>query len=163
MSSPNPFTISDLTRVWILCDVYENDLPMVRLGDSADIRLNAYPDKAFTGRISNIGPVLDPNIRTAKVRIEVANPGLMRPGMFATATFHGRDQKKYAAVPATAILHLHDRNWVYLPTGGNQFRRVEVVGGDMLAGGAQEIISGIAPGQQVVANALEFQNSVEQQ
>ncbi len=163
LSSPNPFTISDLTRVWILCDVYENDLPMVRLGDSADIRLNAYPDKAFTGRISNIGPVLDPNIRTAKVRIEVANPGLMRPGMFATATFHGRDQKKYAAVPATAILHLHDRNWVYLPTGGNQFRRVEVVGGDMLAGGAQEIISGIAPGQQVVANALEFQNSVEQQ
>lgn len=163
LSSPNPFTISDLTRVWILCDVYENDLPMVRLGDSADIRLNAYPDKAFTGRISNIGPVLDPNIRTAKVRIEVANPGLMRPGMFATATFHGRDEKKYAAVPATAILHLHDRNWVYLPTGGNQFRRVEVVGGDMLAGGAQEIISGIAPGQQVVANALEFQNSVEQQ
>ena len=88
---------------------------------------------------------------------------MMRPRMFATATFHGRDQKKYAAVPATAILHLHDRNWVYLPSGGNQFRRVEVVAGDMLSGGAQEIISGIVPGQQVVANALEFQNSVEQQ
>ena len=163
LSSPNPFTISDLSRVWVLCDVYENDLATVRIGDTADIRLNAYPNKAFSGRISNIGPVLDPNIRTAKVRIEVANPGLMRPGMFATATFHGLEQKKYAAVPATAILHLHDRNWVYLPAGGNKFRRVEVIAGDMLAGGAQEIISGIAPGQQVVANALEFQNSVEQQ
>ena len=163
LSSPNPFTISDLSWVWILCDVYENDLPMVRVGDSADVRLNAYPDRAFTGRISNIGPILDPNMRTAKVRIELANPGVMRPGMFATATFHGRDQKKYAAVPAVAILHLHDRNWVYVPAGANRFRRVEVIAGDMIAGGAQEIISGIAPGQQVVANALEFQNTVEQQ
>ena len=163
LSSPNPFTISDLSRVWVLCDVYENDFAAVRVGDTADIRLNAYPNKVFSGRISNIGPVLDPNIRTAKVRIEVANPGLMRPGMFATATFHGLDQKEYAAVPATAILHLHDRNWVYLPAGGNKFRRVEVIAGAMLPGGAQEIISGIAPGQQVVVNALEFQNSVEQQ
>ena len=162
LNSPNPFTISDLSRVWILCDVYENDLAMVRLGDTAAIRLNAYPNKVFTGRISNIGPVLDPNIRTAKVRIEVANPGVMRPGMFATATFHGLDQKIYAAVPATAILHLHDRNWVYVPAGGNKFRRVEIIAGDML-GGAQEILSGIAPGQQVVANALELQNTVEQQ
>jgi cobalt-zinc-cadmium efflux system membrane fusion protein len=163
LNSPNPFTISDLTHVWILCDVYENDLPNVRIGDTADIRLNAYPGKIFTGTISNIGPVLDPNMRTAKVRIEVNNPGLMRPGMFATVTFHGLDRNKYAAVPATAVLHLHDRDWVYLPAGGNKFRRVEVKAGDMLAGSMQEILLGIAPGQQVVANALEFQNSVEQQ
>ena len=70
-ASANPFTISDLSYVWILCDVYENDLPTVRLGDSADVRLNAFPDRVVTGRISNIGAVLDPNIRTAKVRIEV--------------------------------------------------------------------------------------------
>jgi cobalt-zinc-cadmium efflux system membrane fusion protein len=163
LSSPNPFTISDLTHVWILCDVYENDLPYVRIGDTAEIRLNAYPAKVFTGTISNIGPVLDPNLRTAKVRIEVNNPGLMRPGMFATVTFRGLDRNKYAAVPATAILHLHDRDWVYLPAGGNKFRRVEVKAGDMLAGNMQEILLGIAPGQQVVANALEFQNTVEQQ
>jgi len=60
-------------------------------------------------------------------------------------------------------LHLHDRDWVYVPTSGNQFRRTEVVGGDMLSGSMQEIVSGIAPGQQVVGNALEFQNSAEQQ
>jgi membrane fusion protein, heavy metal efflux system len=162
LSSPNPFTISDLTYVWILCDVYENDLGNVHLGENADIRLNAYPNQVFSGTISNVGPVLDPNIRTAKVRIEVHNPGLMRPGMFVTATFHGRQKETRAAVPATAILHLHDRDWVYLPESGSQFRRVQVVGGDMLPNNMQEIVSGISPGQQIVANALEFQNTVEQ-
>jgi cobalt-zinc-cadmium efflux system membrane fusion protein len=162
LSAPNPFTISDLSTVWVLCDVYENDLPTVRVGDAADVRLSAYPDKSFTGRIGNIGPVLDPTIRTAKVRIEVANPGMMRVGMFATATFHGQEKKRLAAVPATAILHLHDRDWVYVPAGGKRFHRVEVRAGDMLPGNMQAVLTGIAPGQQVVVNALEFQNTVQQ-
>src|SRR5271165_6620471 len=162
LGSPNPFTISDLSYVWILCDVYENDLADVRLGDKADIRLNAYPGQVFTGTVSNIGPVLDPNIRATKVRIEMANPGLMRPGMFVSATFHGKEKEKRAAVPASAILHLHDRDWVYVPVKNNQFRRTQVVSGDTLPGGMQEIISGLAPDQQVVANALEFQNTAEQ-
>jgi cobalt-zinc-cadmium efflux system membrane fusion protein len=163
LGSPNPFTISDLSYVWLLCDVYENDLANIRMGETADIRLNAYPDRVFSGVINNIGPVMDPNIRTAKVRLEIRNPGMMRPGMFASATFHGREKQKRTAVPATAILHLHDRDWVYLPMSGSQFRRTEVVGGDMLPSGMQEIVSGLAPGQQVVGNALEFQNSAEQQ
>jgi cobalt-zinc-cadmium efflux system membrane fusion protein len=163
LGSPNPFTISDLDYIWVLCDVYENDLGNVRLGQKADIRLNAYPDQIFSGTISNIGPVLDPNIRSAKVRIEMRNPGLMRPGMFVTATFHGRKKETRAAVPAAAILHLHDRDWVYVPMKNSQFRRTQVVGGDMLPDNMQEVVSGIAPGQQVVANALEFQNSAEQQ
>jgi membrane fusion protein, heavy metal efflux system len=157
LSSPNPFTISDLTYVWILCDVYENDLASVRVGEKVDVRLNAYPDKTFTGTISNVSPILDPNLRTAKVRIEVRNPGIMRPGMFGTATFHGQKKEKLAAVPTNAVLHLHDRDWVYVPAGGNNFRRVEVKAGEMLPGDMQEIRSGIAPGQQVIANALEFQ------
>lgn len=163
LSAPNPFTISDLSTVWVLCDVYENDLPTVRVGDPAEVRLNAYPDRTFAGRVSNIGSVLDPNIRTAKVRIEVRNPGIMRVGMFAMATFRGQKEERFAAVPATAILHLHDRDWVYVPAGDKQFRRVEVTAGDMLPGNVQEILSGIKRGQQVVANALEFQNTVEQQ
>lgn len=162
LSSPNPFTISDLTYVWILCDVYENDLASVRIGETADVRLNAYPDKTFTGTISNVSPILDPNLRTAKVRIEVRNPGIMRPGMFGTATFHGQKKEKLAAVPTNAVLHLHDRDWVYVPAGGNNFRRAEVKAGAMLPGDMQEIRSGIAPGQQVIANALEFQNTAEQ-
>lgn len=162
LGSPNPFTISDLSHVWILCDVFENDLPSVHVGETAEIRLNAYPDKVFAGRISNVSPVLDPTLRSAKVRIEVANPGLMRVGMFVTATFHEQKKEMRAAVPAAAILHLHDRDWVYVAAGGKQFRRVEVTAGAMLPGNMQEILSGIKPGEQVVQNALVFQSSVEQ-
>ncbi len=162
LSSPNPFTISDLSHVWILCDVYENDLANVHIGETAEVRLNAYPDKVFTGRISNVGPVLDPSLRTAKVRIEVPNPGLMRIGMFVTATFHGQKKETRAAIPATAILHLHDRDWVYVLVSGNKFRRVEVTAGDNLPNKMQDIVSGIQPGQQVVSNALVLQNTVEQ-
>src|SRR5271165_1561060 len=153
LSGATPFTISDLTTVWILCDVYENDLQNVHVGENADVRLNAYPEKIIAGRISNVGPILDPNVRTAKVRIEVPNPGLlMRVGMFVTAMFHGRTKEAHAAVPASAILHLHDRDWVYVPAEGNKFRRVEVKAGVNLPDKMQEIISGITPGQQVVQN-----------
>jgi membrane fusion protein, heavy metal efflux system len=162
LGSPNPFTISDLSYVWILCDVYENDLANVHVGETAEIRLNAYPNQTFTGRISNVLPVLDPTLRTAKVRIEVRNPGLMRVGMFVTATFHGQKKETHAVVPATAILHLHDRDWVYVPGGDKKFRRVEVTAGGTLAEKMQEIILGIRPGQQVVTNALVLQNTVEQ-
>ena len=162
LSGPNPFTISDLSYVWIICDVYENDLDAINVGEFADIRLNAYPGQVFKGRIDNILPVLDPSIRTAKVRIEVANPGLMRVGMFVTATFYGKQPQVVAAVPTSAILHLHDRDWVYIPIGSGHFRRQEVVTGATLPGNQQEIVSGIKPGQQVVSNALPFQNTVEQ-
>jgi cobalt-zinc-cadmium efflux system membrane fusion protein len=161
-NSPNLFTISDLSHVWIVCDVFENDLATVRLGDSADIHLTAYPDRVLTGRISNVSAMLDPAIRTAKVRIEVANPGLLRLGMFVSATFHGQSRQSHAAVPATAILHLHDREWVYVPADGANFERVEVVSGEMLPGHMQELRSGLEPGQRVVSNALVLQNTVEQ-
>jgi len=198
LAGPNPFTISDLSHVWVLCDVYENDLPFVRLGEYADIHLNAYPDLLLKGRIGNIGPILDPSLRTAKVRLEVQNPGMLRLGMFVTATFYGLRKEVHATVPATAVLHLHDRDWVYLPIEGGRFQRVEVVAGKMLPGTAsvgangarpeaergstsltalslskgrsalpdswekQEITSGIRPGQQVVAKALDLQATVEQ-
>jgi cobalt-zinc-cadmium efflux system membrane fusion protein len=161
LASPNPFTISDLSQVWILCDVFENDLKNVKLGQFADVRLNAYPDRVFRARISNIGPILDPNIRTAKVRLEVENSGLMRIGMFATATFHGSEKQISAIVPSTAILHLHDRDWVYLPGGGKSFRRAEVTGGITLPDNTQ-VVSGIKPGDQIVKDALVLENSVEQ-
>lgn len=162
LGSPNPFTISDLSRVWILCDVYENDLANVHAGESAEIRLNAFPDKALTGKISNVSPVLDPTLRSAKVRIEVANPGMMKVGMFVTATFHGQKKEAHSAVPAAAILHLHDRDWIYVPAGGKSFRRVEVIMGSVLPGNMQEVVSGIKPGDQIVKDALVFQNTVEQ-
>jgi len=155
-NTPYPFTISDLSSTWVVCDVYENDLANVRLGDTAEIRLNAYPDRMFKGRVSNIGSVLDPNIRTAKVRMEVQNPGIMRLGMFVKATFHGQTREMHTIVPASAVLHMHDRDFVFVPAPDNKFRRLEVVSGDLLSDNVnmQEIKSGIAPGQQVVTNAL---------
>jgi cobalt-zinc-cadmium efflux system membrane fusion protein len=162
LSAPNPFTISDMSHVWVVCDVYENDLAQVHLGEFADIHLNAYPDRVLKARIGNIGEILDPSIHTAKVRLEVANPSIMRLGMFVTATFHGKRLETHASVPASAVLHLHDHDWVYTPAGSGVFKRVEVTGGNMLPGDFQEIVSGIGPGTKVVSNALVLQNTVEQ-
>jgi membrane fusion protein, heavy metal efflux system len=155
-NTPAPFTISDLSYVWIVCDVYENDMASVHIGDTADIILNAFPDRGLKGKVSNIGAILDPNIRTAKVRIEVENPGMIRLGMFARATFRGQKAEMHTIVPASAVLHMHDRDFVYVPAPEKKFRRVEVVSGDLLASNKslQEIKSGLKPGQQVVSNAL---------
>ena len=164
LGGPNPFTISDLSYVWIICDVYENDLDAVHIGEFADIHLSAYPGKVFKGRIDNILAVLDPTLHTAKVRLEVPNPGMMRVGMFVTATFYGKQPETRAAIPATAILHLHDREWVYtpIPAAAGHFKRLEVVTGNMLPGNQQEVVSGLKPGDRVVSNALALQNTVEQ-
>ncbi len=162
LTAPNPFTISDMSHVWIICDVYENDLSQVHVGEYADIHLAAFPDRVLKARVGFIAPILDPSIRTAKVRLEVENPGLLRIGMFVTATFHGLSSQTYAAVPATAILHLHDREWVYTPVAPGHFKRLGVVSGAMLPNNMQEIVSGLPPGTQVVANALTLQSTVEQ-
>jgi len=163
--SSTAFVIADLSEVWILCDVFENDLPNVHVGEMAQIHIAAYPDKVLTGRISDIGPVLDPTIRTAKVRIEVPNPGILKIGMFVNATFASKQLQTRTAVPATAVLHLHDRDWVFVPVENakNQFKRTEVRGGAMLPGGKQELLSGLEPGRQVVSNALNLESTVNQQ
>jgi membrane fusion protein, heavy metal efflux system len=159
--SANPFTISDLTTVWVVCDVYENDISTVRFGQTADIKLNAFPDRILKGTISNIGAILDPNIRTAKVRLEVPNPaGIMRPGMFATATFYSTERHTYTSVPASAILHLHDRDWVFIPVQG-RFRRTEITGGAQLPNNMQQVLTGLQPGQQVVSSAVVLQNAID--
>ncbi|CAN5581531.1 N/A [soil metagenome] len=162
--SSTAFTIADLSHVWIVCDVFEGDLATVRLGETAEIRLTAYPDKVLTGIVSDIGAVLDPLTRTAKVRIQVDNSArTMRVGMFATATLHGQKAETRMVVPASAVLHLQDRDWVYVPLGNGQFRRTEVRAGAMVDGGGQEIVSGLGAGQQVIAKALDLQNSAAQE
>jgi cobalt-zinc-cadmium efflux system membrane fusion protein len=161
--SATAFTIADLSTVWIVCDVYENDIPKITRGQTAQIKLSAYPDRALTGRVSDIGPVLDPNIRTAKVRIEIPNPGMLKLGMFVTATFESNGKEAHAVVPADAVLHLHDRDWVFIPAVNNQFKRVEVHAGKMMPGNRQELLAGIDPGQQVVSNVLQLEATLEAQ
>ncbi len=160
-NQPNLFTIADLSTVWVICDVYENDLPVVRLGDKADVELSGYPGRVFRGRIDNIGKVMDPQIRTAKVRIVLANPGMMRAGMYVTATFYGLRGRFHAMVPSGAVLHLHDRDWVFVPVNNQEFRSTEVSAGRILDG-QQEILSGIAPGAKVASDALALSAESEQ-
>jgi membrane fusion protein, heavy metal efflux system len=163
-NSPNLFTIADLSQVWVLCDVYENDLGDVHLGDAAEIRLNAYPDKIYHGKVADISRVLDPNTRSAKVRIILSNAGgSLRPGMFAVATFRSRKSQSRVVVPATAVIRLQDRDWVFRKNGPQQFRRVEVHTAGEESDQMQQIREGVKPGDQVVANALEFSSTVAEQ
>jgi len=157
------FTIADLSVVWVLCDVYQDMLSRVHVGDVADITLNGFPDAKYPGTVINIGQVLDPTTRAAKVRIELPNPkGLMRAGMFVTATFRTRSPVDHVVVPASAVVHLHDKDWVYLPAGGKQFRRVAVQLGPQLKDGYLPVLSGLKPGDQVVTNALQFSSAAEE-
>ncbi|HXX44035.1 MAG TPA: efflux RND transporter periplasmic adaptor subunit [Candidatus Acidoferrales bacterium] len=162
--SANPFTISDLSYVWVVCDAYENDIANLQVGEPAEVQLNAFPGQPLKGTVSNIGALLDPTIRTAKVRIEVPNPGnKIRVGMFATATFYGMTKQMYVSVPATAIIHLHDRDWVYTPAPNQMFQRLEVKSGDQLPNKMQQVLSGLQLGQKVVTNALSLQTAIDNQ
>lgn len=163
-NSPNLFTIADMSHVWILCDVYEDMLPSVNVGDIASIRLNAYPEREFQGKVSNISRVLDPTTRAAKVRIELDNPqDIMRAGMFVTASFQSRGLKETFVIPTTAIIRLHDRDWVFRPESGNRFRKVGVQLGQILPDNTQEVRAGLQPGDKVVSNALQLSSASEAQ
>jgi len=111
------FTIADLSRVWILCDVYQDMLSRVHIGDIADISIDGYPHDEFPGKVTNISEVLDPNSRTAKVRIEIPNPNhLMRAGMYVTAMFRAHNLVDRVVVPSSAVVHLHDKDWSSCPS-----------------------------------------------
>jgi membrane fusion protein, heavy metal efflux system len=163
-NSPSLFTVADLSQVWVVCDVYENDLGDVHTGDAADIRLNAYPDRIYHGRVADISRVLDPATRSAKVRIVLPNrDGSLRPGMFAVATFRSRKSQPRIVVPSNSILRLQDKDWVFRKDGPQQFRRVEVHAQGASWDGLQQIQDGLTDGQEIVANALEFSSSVAEQ
>jgi cobalt-zinc-cadmium efflux system membrane fusion protein len=162
-NSPNLFTIADLSRVWVLCDVYENNLQQVKVGDRATVRLNAYPDRSLTARVSNISRVLDPATRTAKVRLELENrEGILRPGMFATVLFTSQQMVSRAVLPASAVLRLHDKDWVFIPAGGARFKRVEIQTAPGSRDQQQAVLSGLRPGDRVVANALQLSSVSDQ-
>jgi cobalt-zinc-cadmium efflux system membrane fusion protein len=164
-NSPNLFTIADLTQVWVVCDVYENDLRQIQLGDSAEIRLNAYPDKVYQGKVADISRILDPNLRSAKVRIVLPNSdGSLRPNMYAVATFRSRKMQSHLVVPGTAIMRLQDKDWVFRKEGPNQFRKTEVHTQGVTEDGLQQLQDGpLKAGDEVVANALAFSTSVAEQ
>ncbi len=160
-NTPNLFTIANLAEVWAVCDVFENDLGEVHLGDAAEIRLNAFPDRVFKGKVADISRVLDPNTRSAKVRIVLGNAeGSLRPGMFAVATFRSRKLTDRVVVPSTAIMRLHDKDWVFRKESEKSFRKIAVQADGLAPNGMQEIREGVKAGDELVTNALEFSTEV---
>ena len=161
-NSPSLFTIADLSNVWVLCDVYENDLARVHLGDKAEIELIAYPNRHLAGRVTNISKLLDPNTRAAKVRIELANrAGILRPNMFASVHVVSQGFETRTVIPASAVLRLQDRDWVFVKLNDKQFRRTEVHAGSVNSDNTQNILRGLHTGEQVASDALAFDREVQ--
>ncbi len=162
-NSPNLFTVADLSRVWVLCDVFEDSLSRIRPGDLAEVKLEAFPERLFKGTVNNISHILDPSIRSAKARIVLENrEGLLRPGMFAVVRFTSQRSEVRMVVPASALLRLHDKDWVFRAEGKNQYRRLEVTAGSPAADGSQFVLSGISLGDRIVQNALQFISAIGQ-
>jgi cobalt-zinc-cadmium efflux system membrane fusion protein len=155
------FRIADLSRVWVLCSIYENQLARVRVGDQASLKLAAYPKLKLRGRILDISRILNSATRTATVRVVLNNPrGLLMPGMFATARFTSRRASLHILVPVTAIFELHNQDWLFRPAGPGVFRRVPVTVGTVDTPGWETVTRGIRAGQPVVANAFGFAAAV---
>ncbi len=164
-NSPSLFTIADLSQVWVLCDLYENDLGSVHRGDAAEIRLHPLPDRVFRGTVADVSRVLDINTRSTKVRVVLPNPdGSLRPGMYANATLRSRQLAARLVVPGTAVMRLQDKDWIFLQESAHRFRQLEVQTIGQTEDGSQQIAAGgVGVGQQVVLNALEFSTAMAAQ
>jgi Cu(I)/Ag(I) efflux system membrane fusion protein len=147
-----PFEVVDLSRVWFLADAYESDLSQVKVGMPAKLTLKAFPNRAFKGRVAFIDPVLDPKTRTAKVRIEFANPtGELRPEMFGEAVLRENGHQGLR-IPADAVIHSGTKSVVFVALQGGKFqpREVELGQGDSEF---VEVLSGLQQGDGVVTRA----------
>jgi cobalt-zinc-cadmium efflux system membrane fusion protein len=158
------FTISDLSTVWVLANVYQADLAAVRTGDDVVVKTDSYPD-SFHGKISYVSPALDPNTRTLQARIVVDNPGeKLKRDMYCTVTVTAGSIPNAIAVPDSSVLR-DDNNqpFVYLATSANQFGRRDVEIGESLDGKTR-ILRGLSPGERVVGDGslfLQFANSLQ--
>jgi cobalt-zinc-cadmium efflux system membrane fusion protein len=158
------FTISDLSTVWVLANVYQADLAAVRTGDDVVVETDAYPG-SFHGRISYVSPALDPNTRTLQARIVVDNPGeKLKRDMYCTVTVTAGSIPNAIAVPDASVLR-DDNNqpFVYLATSATEFGRRDVEIGESLDG-KTHILRGLSPGERVVGNGslfLQFANSLQ--
>jgi cobalt-zinc-cadmium efflux system membrane fusion protein len=158
------FMISDVSTVWVLVNVYQRDLPYVRVGDPVTIQTDSYPD-VFHGRISYVAASLDPNTRTLQARIETGNPGeKLKKDMYVVASVDAGKISNAIAVPDAAVLRdTENQPFVYVAQSSNQFGRRSVTLGESL-NGQTEVSSGLKAGDQVIGNGslfLQFANSLQ--
>jgi cobalt-zinc-cadmium efflux system membrane fusion protein len=144
-------TVADLSTVWVQGDVYEKDIASIRLGQGVKATLNAYPDRTFTGKLTYLSDVLDPQTRTAKVRCEMANPrGLLKLEMFATIQIPTGSSRKALMVPAAAVQQIDTESVVFVEIAENKFEKRKVEPGTN-SDGWTELKSGLKAGEKVVA------------
>lgn len=147
------FRIADLSNVWVLADLYEDELPWVRPGDRAVMRLHGLPKESFEAGVDYIYPYLEGKTRTQKVRLRLPNPGLeLKPDMYADVTFHVRPQADALAVPESAIVRSGTRTQVFVAIAPGRFEPREVRLG-IAADGYVQILDGVAVGEDVVTSA----------
>ena len=147
-----PYEITDLSAVWVLADAYESDLSRLKLGMTAALNLQAFPNRAFRGKVIFIDPILDPKTRTAKVRVEVANPaGELRPEMFGEVTLRAKPREGLR-IPGDAVIDSGQAKVVFVALGDGKFQPREVRVG-VVSPEAVEVISGLTEGEQVVTRA----------
>jgi cobalt-zinc-cadmium efflux system membrane fusion protein len=144
------FTVSDLSTVWVQADVAEKDLGTVKVGDAVEVRVNAFPGRVFTGRITYIPDEIEPTTGMAKVRCEVRNPDVaLRVNMFATVTILSPQGGDGVLVPSESLQEVNGQSIVFIPTGDRQFALRAVRTGPV-ANGDTQITSGLAAGTPVV-------------
>jgi len=158
------FLISDVSTVWVLVNVYQKDLPYIRVGDPVTIQTESYPD-VFHGRISYVAASLDPNTRTLQARIETSNPGQkLKKDMYVVASVDAGTVQNAIAVPDSAVLRDSENlPFVYVEVAANQFGRRSVTLGESLKGQTQ-IATGLQPGDRVIGDGslfLQFANSLQ--
>jgi Cu(I)/Ag(I) efflux system membrane fusion protein len=145
-------TIADLSRIWVLVDVYEHQIDWLAEGVTAEIKVPAYPGRVWEGKVEYIYPELDPRSRTLKVRLAFDNPdGILKANMFADVVIYGGPKREVLAVPVEAVIETGRRSSVVLAMGGGRFKPVDVVTG-MASNGLVEILSGIDAGDEVVVS-----------
>jgi cobalt-zinc-cadmium efflux system membrane fusion protein len=148
------FTIADLSTLWVVIDVYEKDISRLRLGTGVKVSVTAFPDRTFKGKISYVSDVVDEKTRTEKARVTVDNSsGLLKPGMFATVLTEtpAGGTERLIAVPEEAVLIDGARNYVFIQTAPDRFKRRDVEIGRNL-GKRMEVTSGLKEGEPVVVN-----------
>jgi cobalt-zinc-cadmium efflux system membrane fusion protein len=158
----NLYTIVDLSRLWILLDIYEKDLRLIGGGREVDIDVDSYPGERFKGTVTYVSDTLDESTRTAKARVEILNPdGKLKPGMFATAAISlpSTDGKEVVAVPASAVQRIRGRAAVFVREGEGAFEMREISPGRE-SGGFVEVSDSIRPGDEVVTEGGFYLKSI---
>ncbi|MGB7932008.1 MAG: efflux RND transporter periplasmic adaptor subunit [Gammaproteobacteria bacterium] len=147
------YKIADLSRVWVIADVYENEMPWIQTGDPVDMKLEAIPGKVFTGRVGYIYPYAEAKTRTIKVRLEFANLDLLlRPDMFADVTIHAQRKVDAIVIPTEAVVRSGEREQVFVVRGPGKFEpRVVKLGVD--SQGMVQVIDGVSAGEEVVTSS----------